>query len=118
MGGNLPNDINMNINITPGKLLMPPICGKDVLYISDTISSTSFPQIGGINNLPGVIFIFIFISLGRLPPLLGFLGKLIILKRVILIIGLPLFLLTVFTSLIILYTYMSRFFYYIRFSPA
>ena len=89
-----------------------------VLYISDTMSSTSFPQIGGINNLPGVIFIFIFISLGRLPPLLGFLGKLIILKRVILIIGLPLFLLTVFTSLIILYTYISRFFYYIRFSPA
>ena len=89
-----------------------------VLYISDTISSTSFPQIGGINNLSGVIFIFIFISLGRLPPLLGFLGKLIILKRIILIIGLPLFLLTVFTSLIILYTYISRFFYYIRFSPA
>merc|ERR1712117_1018552 len=89
-----------------------------VLYISDTISSTSFPQIGGINYLPGVIFIFIFISLGRLPPLLGFLGKLIILKRIILIIGLPLFLLTVFTSLIILYTYISRFFYYIGFSPA
>merc|ERR1719481_947478 len=79
-----------------------------VLYISDTISRTSFPQIGGINNLSGVIFIFIFISLGRLPPLLGFLGKLIILKRIILIIGLPLFLLTVFTSLIILYTYISR----------
>merc|ERR1712154_490910 len=89
-----------------------------VLYTSDTISSTSFPQIGGNNNLPGAIFIFIFISLGRLPPLLGFLGKLIILKRIILIIGLPLFLLTVFTSLIILYTYISRFFYYIRFSPA
>merc|ERR1712025_76411 len=70
-----------------------------VLYISDTISSTSFPQIDGINNLSGVIFIFMFISLGRLPPLLGFL-------------------LTVFTSLIILYTYISRFFYYIRFSPA
>ena len=75
-----------------------------VLYISDTILSTSFPQIGGTNNLSGVILIFIFILLGRLRPLLGFLGKLIILKRIILIIGLPLFLLAVITSLIILYT--------------
>jgi len=74
-----------------------------VLYISDTISSTSFSRIGGTNNLSGVIFIFIFMSLGRLPPLLGLLGKLIILKRIVLIIGLPLFLLTVITSLIILY---------------
>merc|ERR1712083_1059987 len=65
------------------------------------------------------LFIFIFISLGRLPPLLGFMIKLLVLKRLILIIGIFTIISLVFMSLMILYTYISRFFFfYLRIIPS
>ena len=57
-------------------------------------------------------------SLGSLPPLLGFLSKLLVLKRLILIRGLSILVALVFISLIILYTYISRFFFYLSIIPS
>ena len=80
--------------------------------------NSSFYQMERLDNFSKAMFIFIFISLGSLPPLLGFLGKLLILKTVILTVRLPAIILLVFTSLIILYTYISRFFFYLSMIPS
>merc|ERR1712027_72716 len=81
-------------------------------------NNTSLFQIEGLDNFSKLIFIFIFISLGSLPPLLGFLRKLLVLKRLVLIRGLSTLIALVFISLIILYTYMSRFFFYLSIIPS
>merc|ERR1712055_101127 len=82
-----------------------------IIFSTDIRSNSSFYQIERLDNFSKIIFIFIFISLGSLPPLLGFLSKLLVLKRLILIIGLSVIVTLVFISLIILYTYISRFFF-------
>merc|ERR1711909_69106 len=78
-----------------------------IIFSTDIRSNSSFYQIERLDNFSKIMFI----SLGSLPPLLGFLSKLLVLKRLILIIGLSVIVTLVFISLIILYTYISRFFF-------
>ena len=82
-----------------------------IIFSINMRRNSSFYQMERLDNFSKAMFIFIFISLGSLPPLLGFLGKLLILKTVILTVRLPAIILLVFISLIILYTYISRFFF-------
>jgi len=89
-----------------------------IIFSVNMRSNSSFYQIERLDNLSKILFIFIFISLGRLPPLLGFIIKLLVLKRLILIIGVFTIISLVFMSLIILYTYISRFFFYLRMIPS
>ena len=56
-----------------------------IMFSVNIRSNSSFYQIERLDNLSKILFIFIFISLGRLPPLLGFIMKLLVLKRLILI---------------------------------
>merc|ERR1711873_327397 len=65
----------------------------------------------------GIILIFIFISLGGLPPFLGFLSKVLVLKLAIYIFNYIFLLIIIYTSLIILYCYISRFFFLLTYSP-
>ena len=71
-----------------------------IIFSTDIRSNSSFYQIERLDNFSKIMFIFIFISLGSLPPLLGFLSKLLVLKRLILIIGLSVIVTLVFISLI------------------
>merc|ERR1712013_248837 len=87
-----------------------------IVFSTNTRNNTSLFQIEGLDNFSKLMFIFI--SLGSLPPLLGFLIKLLVLKSIIYITGIPVIIILVFISLIILYTYISRFFYYIRIAPS
>ena len=89
-----------------------------IIFSVNMRSNSSFYQIERLDNLSKILFIFIFISLGRLPPLLGFMIKLLVLKRLILIIGIFTIISLVFMSLMILYTYISRFFFYLRIIPS
>ena len=89
-----------------------------IIFSINMRRNSSFYQMERLDNFSKAMFIFIFISLGSLPPLLGFLGKLLILKTVILTVRLPAIILLVFTSLIILYTYISRFFFYLSMIPS
>merc|ERR1711875_125154 len=82
-----------------------------IVFSTNTRNNTSLFQIEGLDNFSKLIFIFIFLSLGRLPPLLGFLIKLLVLKSMIFITGIP-------VIIVLLYTYISRFFYYIRIAPS
>merc|ERR1719206_731144 len=89
-----------------------------IVFSTNTRNNTSLFQIEGLDNFSKLMFMFIFLSLGSLPPLLGFLIKLLVLKSIIYITGIPVIIILVFISLIILYTYISRFFYYIRIAPS
>ena len=57
-----------------------------------------------------MILIFILMSLGGLPPFLRFLSKVSILKLAIYIFNYIFLLIIIYTSLMILYCYISRFF--------
>merc|ERR1712168_56960 len=87
-----------------------------IIFSINIRRNSSLYQIERLDNFSKVMFMFIFISLGSLPPLLGFLGKLLILKTIILTVRLPAIILLVFTSLIILYTYISRFFFLFKYN--
>lgn len=89
-----------------------------IIFSINIRRNSSLYQIERLDNFSKVMFMFMFISLGSLPPLLGFLGKLLILKTIILTVRLPAIILLVFTSLIILYTYISRFFFYLSIIPS
>merc|ERR1712117_354880 len=67
-----------------------------------------FLQINRINFFDKVILTMIFISLGGIPPILGFLIKLIFLHENLFII-----ILIIFSSLILLYYYLSRIYYFL-----
>ena len=56
-------------------------------------------------------------SLGGLPPLLGFLGKLIVLKNIIYFMDFMFIIILLYTALIILYHYMSRIFFSLSYPP-
>merc|ERR1712062_888823 len=84
-----------------------------IIFSVNMRSNSSFYQIERLDNLSKILFIFIFISLGRLPPLLGFMIKLLVL-----IIGIFTIISLVFMSLMILYTYISRFFFFLRIIPS
>merc|ERR1712117_8442 len=65
-----------------------------------------FLQINRINFFDKVILTMIFISLGGIPPILGFLIKFIILKIIFLHENLFIIILIIFSSLILLYYYL------------
>jgi len=72
-----------------------------------------FLQINRINFFDKVILTMIFISLGGIPPILGFLIKFIILKIIFLHENLFIIILIIFSSLILLYYYLSRIYYFL-----
>ena len=76
-----------------------------------------FIQINRINFYDKIIIVILFISLGGIPPLLGFLRKFLILKIIFIYENLFLFILIIFLSLILLYHYMSRIYFFITFIP-
>jgi NADH-ubiquinone oxidoreductase chain 2 len=76
-----------------------------------------FRQINRINFYDKIVIVILFISLGGMPPLLGFLRKFFILKIIFIYENLFLFILVIFLSLILLYHYMSRMYFFITFMP-
>ena len=77
-----------------------------------------FIQINRINFFDKIIIVLLFISLGGIPPLLGFLRKFLILKIIFIYENLILFLIIIFSSLVLLYHYMSRIYFFITFMPS
>lgn len=77
-----------------------------------------FMQINRINFFDKIIIVLLFISLGGMPPLLGFLRKFLILKIIFIYENLILFLIIIFSSLVLLYHYMSRIYFFITFMPS
>jgi len=77
-----------------------------------------FIQINRINFFDKIIIVLLFISLGGMPPLLGFLRKFLILKIIFIYENLILFLIIIFSSLVLLYHYMSRIYFFITFIPS
>ena len=88
-----------------------------ILFIYNSNGTNSLIQMNNINNFDKIILIFILISLGGLPPFLGFLSKVLVLKLAIYIFNYIFLLIIIYTSLIILYCYISRFFFLLTYSP-
>lgn len=76
-----------------------------------------FTQINRINFYDKIIIVILFMSLGGMPPLLGFLRKFLILKMIFIYENLLLFTIIIFLSLILLYHYLSRIYFFITFIP-
>ena len=77
-----------------------------------------FIQINSINLFDKIIIILVFMSLGGIPPILGFLRKLLILKIIFYYENIVLFLMIIFSSLILLYHYISRIYFFLTFLPS
>lgn len=88
-----------------------------VVTICTKYKLTSFKGVNNFRLIDNLIMVFVFMSLGGLPPLLGFLGKLLILKSVLVYINYSIALILVYSSLLLLYTYISRLFFIISNSP-
>lgn len=89
-----------------------------VVRLCSKYSPTTFRSLNNMGIGDGAVLIFTFISLGGLPPLLGFLGKLLVLKTTLIHIRLSLTLLLVYTSLIVLNIYISRLFFILANGPS
>lgn len=74
-------------------------------------------QIQSLDYKISLIIILTILSLGGVPPLLGFLGKVIILKQVFFLFPYYFFLILIFSSLIILFLYINFRFISIIFIP-
>ena len=77
-----------------------------------------FIQINRTNFFDKIIIILLFISLGGMPPILGFLRKLLILKIIFIYENIFLFFLIIFSSLILLYHYISRLYFFLTYVPS
>lgn len=77
-----------------------------------------FMQINRINLFDKIIIIILFISLGGIPPILGFLRKLLILKIIFIYENIFLFLIIIFSSLVLLYHYISRMYFFLTLVPS
>jgi len=77
-----------------------------------------FIQINRTNFFDKIIIILLFISLGGIPPILGFLRKLLILKIIFIYENIFLFFLIIFSSLILLYHYISRLYFFLTYVPS
>jgi len=82
-----------------------------ILIFSNPLKIT-FLQISSIGFVDKFSGFFMFLSLGGVPPFLGFLGKVIILKVILLKVGIEFIILIIFSSLIVLFYYLS--FIYLR----
>ena len=76
-----------------------------------------FTQINRINYFDKILIVLIFMSLGGIPPILGFLRKLMVLKIILIYENIMLFLIIIFCSLILLYHYISRIYFFLTFIP-
>merc|ERR1712038_570828 len=70
-----------------------------------------------INSIDKFFLILVFISLGGIPPLLGFLRKFIVLKMLISFFNIFFLILIIFSSLILLYFYLSRLYFFLSNLP-
>ena len=77
-----------------------------------------FIQINRINYFDKIIIVIVFISLGGIPPILGFLRKLLILKIIFIYENIFLFILIIFSALILLYHYISRIYFFLTYVPS
>merc|ERR1712062_373334 len=71
-----------------------------------------FIQINSINFFDKIIIIIVFISLGGIPPILG------ILKIIFVYENMFLFLIIIFSALVLLYHYISRIYFFLTFVPS
>ena len=76
-----------------------------------------FTQINRINYFDKILIVLIFMSLGGIPPILGFLRKLMVLKIILIYENIMLFLIIIFCSLILLYHYISRIYFFLTLIP-
>lgn len=90
------------------RVLTTAVKTKGSLVVSQTVRITLRSKL---------IFRFFFISLGGLPPFLGFLGKLLVLKNVIVYFNIFLLLMLTFSSLIVLIYYIIFRLFRLTFSP-
>jgi len=78
-----------------------------------------FTQMNSMIFFDKFIIIIIFISLGGMPPLLGFLGKIIILKILLSnFINMIIVFIIIMSSLLLLYFYLSRMYFYLSNIPS
>lgn len=90
-----------------------------VIIIYNFYSLSIFNQINSIIFLDKFLILIIFMSLGGIPPLLGFLRKMLILKILISnFIRIVLVFIIVISSLLLLYFYLSRIYFYLTNTPS
>ena len=90
-----------------------------VVIIYNFYSLSIFNQINSIIFLDKFSILIIFMSLGGIPPLLGFLSKMLILKVLISnFIRIVLVFIIVISSLLLLYFYLSRIYFYLTNTPS
>jgi len=77
-----------------------------------------FIQVNRMSFFDKVIIVLLFMSLGGIPPLLGFLRKFLILKIILTYENIYLFSIIIFSSLILLYHYISRIYFFLTFIPS
>lgn len=78
---------------------------------------TRFIELGGVSVRQKTLLVYLFISLGGIPPFLGFLGKICVLKENMYRINGAFLVLLVLASLRVLYLYMSRSFFFLCIVP-
>jgi len=91
------------------------LLGVNIIF--KTTQTSRFIEISIIRDYRKRVAVLIFISLGGMPPLLGFLGKLLVLKTSLLFFNAAFILVLVFNSLMILFSYISRSFFILTFNP-
>ena len=84
-----------------------------IYFIYNLYNINIFYQIVSINLFDKFFIVMLFISLGGMPPLLGFLRKYLILKILLLEEKVYIILIIIFSSLLILYYYLSRRYFYL-----
>lgn len=92
------------------------LIGVFILY--NLYNLNIFLQINRINYFDKLIITIIFISLGGIPPLLGFLIKYVILKFIIIYEKIFFLLIIIFSSLLVLYIYLSRIYFFLTNIPS
>merc|ERR1711954_296243 len=84
-----------------------------IYFIYNLYNLNIFYQVIRINLIDKFFIVILFISLGGIPPLLGFLRKFLILKILLLEEKVYITLIIIFSSLLILYYYLSRRYFYL-----
>merc|ERR1711929_64560 len=79
-----------------------------IYFIYNLYNINIFYQIVSINLFDKFFIVMLFISLGGIPPLLGFLRKYLILKILLLEEKVYIILIMIFSSLLILYYYLTN----------
>jgi len=78
---------------------------------------TRFYELSRSSRISKALLVYLFMSLGGMPPFLGFLGKICVLKEGIHSINRIFLVVLVLSSLRVLYLYISRSFFFLSMSP-